>query len=114
MPVSCARDAILIPVSMLGIDSLLLLASLFILQRPKPAAGNSSTKPPPKKKAKKDKNAPKRNVTDYMQFCQAKRAEVSSTDVRQKVMLPILRYDISTGTPDVPMCSLVRSLSIEI
>ena len=37
----------------------------------------SGSKPPPKKRAKKDKNAPKGASSAFIQFSQAKRAEVS-------------------------------------
>lgn len=47
-----------------------------VYQRAKPSAGDGSSKPP-KKKAKKDKNAPKSAISGFMQFSQAKRAEVS-------------------------------------
>lgn len=40
-------------------------------------SGGGSSKSPKKKRAKKDKNAPKGAMTAFMQFSQAKRAEVS-------------------------------------
>lgn len=81
-------------------------------QRSKAASGNGAAKPPSKKKSKKDKDkdAPKKNMSGFMLFSQAKRAEVRCRQLEDlRGCLPESRRPRPRKCRDHGLCAVAAS-----